>query len=168
MTDVLFTKTRCSQEVEEASHFVVRYNMVLLCVCADLMGVHAYHRDLDWSRKIKVVVAQVVCSSFEILLIQGACVIGDTVKHRLSSSYGSLVRDQIEIEKLVALLLNNTGVHTGSWAWVEAVPVLLVEESVLNVSIDEANDNLRLVVLSGVFKHVSYYLNFVFLNLLGH
>ena len=165
MTDVLFTRTRCSQEVEEASHVLVGLNFVLLCVCADLVGVHANHGDLDRACKVEVVVAQVIGCSFEIVLIQGGCVIGNTIQDWLGCSYGRFVWNKVEVIKLVPLILNNTSINTGAWARVEAVLVLLVEESVLDVSIDEAEHNLRLVPLSGVFKHVSYDLDFVLLDL---
>ena len=155
--------------MEEASHvFVGLSNLVLLCVGADFVGVHAHHGDLDRACEVEIVVAQMVGSSFEIRLIQGARVIGNTIEDWLSSSHGSLVRNQIEIEQLVALILDDTSIYAGSRAWVEAVLVLLVEESVLDVSVDEANDDLRLVPLSSVFKHVSDDLYFMLLNLLSH
>ena len=156
---------RCSQEVEEASHLIVWQNLVLLSVCADLVGVHANHGNLDWACKVEVVVAKVIGGSFKVILIQGGCVIGNPIKDWLSCCHGGFVRDQIEIEELVALVLNNTSIHTCSWAWVKTVLVLLVEKSVLDISIDEADNYLRLVAMSGVFKHVSNDLNFMVLNL---
>jgi hypothetical protein len=42
--------------------------LVFMCVGADLMGVHADHGDLDWTFDVKVIVAQVVSRSFEVIL----------------------------------------------------------------------------------------------------
>lgn len=99
MFGVLTTRARCrSQEVEEASHVLVGLNLVLLCIGADFVGVHAHHGDLDRACEVEIVVAQVIGCCFEIRLIQGARVIGNTIKDWLSSCNSGLVRNKIEIE----------------------------------------------------------------------
>ena len=157
-----------SQEVEETGHLVIGLTLVLLGIGANLMGVHAHHGNLDRACEVKVVVAQVVGGCFEVVLVKGTCVIGNTIKHWLGCGNSGFVGNQVEIEQIISLLLDDTGIDASAWARVQDVLLLLVEESVLNVSVDQAEDDLGLVPLSSGLKHVSDDLDFVILNLLGH
>jgi hypothetical protein len=155
--------------VEETGHLVVGSALVLLGVGTDLVGVHAHHGDLDRTSKVEVVVAQVIGRCLEILLVQCRGVVGNSIEDWLSSGYCGLVRNKVEIEKTITLELNDSLVDTCAGARVEDIIVaLLVEESVLNVAVNQAVDNLGLVACSSGLKHVTDDLNFVVLDLLGH
>ena len=43
--------------------------------------------------------------------------------------------DHVKVIKLVALILNETGVHDGSLAWVNVVHALLEEEAMLHIAV---------------------------------
>ena len=116
-----------SEEVQVAGEADTWLNLVFLGVGADLVSVHAHHGDLDGAHEVEVVVAQVVGRSFEVILVEGAGVVGDAVQDWLSCSHGGLVGDQVEVEFSVTLLLDDTSVNDGTRARVEAVLVLLVE-----------------------------------------
>ncbi len=88
--------------------------LVLARIFADLMGIHAYHRHFDGTHKIEIVETEVESRNLDLFLGQTCCVVGSSVKDRLSSSYSSLLWDQVEIEDGIALLLNQGIVHTGS------------------------------------------------------
>jgi hypothetical protein len=103
------------------------HNLVLLSVIADLVGVHAHHRDLDRARKVEIVVAQVVGGCLESILVKSASVPHYLVKYRLSCSHCSLVRDHIEVKVLITLVLNEGSVDYCAWARVQAVLILLRE-----------------------------------------
>ncbi len=78
------------------------------------------------------------------------------------------MRDKIEVELSVALVLDNTSVNTRTFTWVKIVLSSLVEKSVLNVTVDKAVDNLGLVSWSCVFKHVSNNFNLPGLDFSSH
>jgi hypothetical protein len=154
--------------VEVAGEAGTRLNFVFLGVGADLVGVHAHHGDLDGAHEVEVVVAQVVGRSFEVILVEGAGVVGDAVQDWLSCSHGGLVGDQVEVEFSVTLLLDDTSVNDGTGARVEAVLVLLVEETMLDVAVNQAEDDLGLVSLRGRLQHVGDDLHLMFLDLSSH
>jgi hypothetical protein len=157
-----------SEEVQVAGEAGTGLNLVLLGVGADLVRVHADHGDLDGAHEVEVVVAQVVGRSFEVILVEGAGIVGDAVQDWLSCSHGGLVGDQVEVEFSVTLLLNDTSVNDGTGTRVEAVLVLLVEETMLDVAIDQAEDDLGPVSLRGGLQHVSDDLHLMLLNLSSH
>jgi hypothetical protein len=76
------------------------------------------------------------------------------------------MRDQVEIEFSVPLHLNKRGVYDCSRAWVHHFSTLLMEKSVLDVSIDEAVDDFGLVPWGGLFEKGSNCLYLFVLDLL--
>jgi hypothetical protein len=58
------------------------------------------------------------------------------------------VRDQVEIELIFTLDLNHSCINDGSWARVQAILILFNKQTVLNVAIHQAVNNLRLVARS--------------------
>jgi hypothetical protein len=78
------------------------------------------------------------------------------------------VGDQVEIIELVSLLLNKGSVNDGAGARVEAFTVGLREETVLNVSIHKAVDDLRLVASLLGFQGLYNVAYFKLLDKLGH
>ena len=132
------------------------------------MGVHAHHGDLDWASKVEIVVAQVVGGCLKVVLVETTGVVDNLVEYWLGSGNCSLVRDHIEVEYLVTLLLDETRVDDCAGARVQAVLILLGEESVLDVAVDQAVHDLRLVSLGRVLKHVGDDFDFMALDLSGH
>jgi hypothetical protein len=58
------------------------------------------------------------------------------------------VRDKIEIELVIALDFNHSCINDGSWARVQAILILFNKQTVLNIAVDKAVNNLRLVARS--------------------
>jgi hypothetical protein len=129
-------------------------DMVILDVVAELVGVHAYHGHLDGPTEVVVVVAQVIGGSLELNLCQLRRVVGDPEEHGLGGGNCGTVWDHIKVIELVALILNETGVHDGSLTWVQIVHALLVEEAMLNVAVYYAVNNFWFVALGGLLEHV--------------
>jgi len=120
--------------------------MIVLSVLRYLVCIHADHGNLDGSIKVEVVVAEVIGASLELVLGQLRCIVGDLEEHRLGSSHSRLMRDHVEIEDSVALLLHERDVDHRTCARVDVgMLVVSVEESVLNVPVNKTVDNLGLV-----------------------
>ena len=143
-------------------------DFVLLGVGTDLVSIHANHGDLDGAGKVEIVVAQVIGGCLEAVLIELRRVVDNLVEYWLSSCNSGFMRYHVEIKNIVKLILNETCINYCARARIKVILILLRKESVLNVTIDQAEHNLRLVSLSGILEHIGYHLNFVFLHLSGH
>jgi len=64
------------------------------------------------------------------------------------------VGDHVKVIKLVALILNEAGVHDSSLTWVNVVHALLVEEAMLHIAVYYAVNNFWFVALGGLFEHM--------------
>jgi hypothetical protein len=155
-----------SQEVKGGTEIVIRLlDLVLLGIGAELVSVHAHHWNLDRAGKVEVVVAEMIGRSLKLLLVHAGGVIDRSIKYRLSSGDCGLVRNQVEIKKLVALVLNNGCVDNCAWARVQEVLVGLREQTVLNVSVNETIEDLRLVTWRSVLQKISNHVHFKLLYL---
>jgi hypothetical protein len=125
-----------------------------LDVVAELVGIHAHHGYLDGPAEVVVVVAQVIGGCLELNLCQLRRVVGDPEEHGLGGGNCGTVGDHVKVIKLVALILNETGVHDGSLAWVNVVHALLEEEAMLNVAVYYAVNDLGFVALGGLLEHM--------------
>ena len=109
------------------------------------MRIHANHGYLDGASKVEVVVAQVIGRGLKLILSHRGCIVNHLVQHWLCGGDCGFVRDQVEVKLGVALAFNDCGVNYSSWARIQAILSLFYEKTMLNVAIDQAVDNLRLV-----------------------
>jgi hypothetical protein len=118
-------KSKISEEVKIGGEAIAGHALVLLGIRADLVRVHANHGNLDRSRKIKVVVAQVICQSLKLILSKSCSVIHSLIQNRPSSGDSSLVRDHIEIKDLISLHLNHCSVNDCAIARIQEILIIL-------------------------------------------
>lgn len=78
------------------------------------------------------------------------------------------MRDQVEVEDLISLHFNNGSVNDCAVTRIQAVLVLLHKQAVLDVAVNQAVKNLRLVSWGGVFKKVGNDLHLKLLHLRCH
>ena len=98
-------------------------NLVLLDIGAELVSIHAHHGNLDWTSEVEIVVAEMIGRSLKLLLVHSCGVIDRSIEYRLSSGDRGLMRNQVEIEKLVTLVLNNCCVDNCSWTGIQEILV---------------------------------------------
>lgn len=71
---------------------------VFVAIVAHPVGIHAHHRNFDWSSEIEVVEAQMVSRLLDLQLRQGTGIVAYTEEDRASRGNSSVVRDHEEIE----------------------------------------------------------------------
>jgi hypothetical protein len=154
--------------MEIAGEALVRHDVVFLGISADLVSVHAYHGDLNRASKVEVVVAQVIGRGLKLILGHISCIVHYLVQDRLGSSDCSLMRDHIEVKGDVSLIFDNNGVNDCAVARIEVVLVGLHENTVLDVAVNQAIEDLGLVSWRGFLEQVSDLPHFVLLDLSSH
>ena len=87
------------------------------------MGIHADHWDLDGTSEVEVVVAQVIGAGLNLVFGELRCVVCHLEQDWLGCSDACPVRDQIEVEYSVTLLLNERGVDDCAWTRIETFTV---------------------------------------------
>ena len=143
---------------------LVRSQLVLLRVGRDLVSVHAHHGHLDWASKVVIVVTEMVCGGLKLILADARGVINNLVEDWLSCGNRGFVRDEVEIEINVSLILYQCSVDNCAWARVETLVVAFSEDSVLDVSVNEAVNNLGLVLSCFSLKELCDHLHLIILD----
>ena len=110
-------------------------NLVLLDIGAELVSIHAHHGNLDWTSEVEIVVAEMIGRSLKLLLVHASGVINRSIEYWLSSGDSGLMRNEVEIKKLVTLVLNYCCVDNCAWTGIQEVLVCLSEQTVLNISV---------------------------------
>lgn len=125
---------------------------IVRIVC-DLVGIHDGAGNLDRAHEVEVVVAQVICELFNLALIHQSRVFDDEVVHGQSSRNRRFVGNHVEIKGAIAIcgsMLNKTGIHDSSWGRVSVSVTLFLNQSRVDSLVDEAVQDLRVVVLHEV------------------
>ena len=104
--------------MEVKGQVLIGHELVLLGIGCNLVGVHAHHGYLDGASEVEIVVTQVICGGLELVLGHLSRIVYCLVEDRLGSGNSCLVRDEVEVELVVALNFDKSGVDDGSWAWV--------------------------------------------------
>lgn len=157
-----------SQEVKEGGKSFVGKNPIFLGIGSNLVCIHADHGNLDGTRKVVVIVAQMIGRVFKLILADLAGVVCNFEENWLGCCYSCLVWNKVEVISVVTLVLDKSGIYNSTWAWIQARIVLPSEKSVLNVTVHEAVNNLGSVSLSCVFEQSSDQLDLSFLNFSTH
>ena len=146
------------------THVHIRSALVLLCIFRNLVCVHTDHRNLDRASEVVVVVAQMISGGLDLILSETGRVVKRLEEYWLGSGDSGLMRDQEEIKHRVSLGLNERSINDCPVTGIYDVGSFFREETVLDVSVNQAVKNLGFVPRSCVLKVFRNCFYFFFLN----
>lgn len=120
----------------------------ILCVISQFLGILHRRWNFDGTTEAEVGVALLVDHLLNFTLGEVSGVHRNRVVNwQGSSCLGVVVRDHVEVKRLVAIVLNDTGVNNCSRAWIDDVAVNSLEEASCDSLVNENIQDLRVVVL---------------------
>ena len=141
-----------SEEVESVAHVHIRLALVLLCILRNLVCVHTDHRNLDRASEVVVVVAQMISGGLDLILSETGRVVKRLEEYWLGSGDCGLMGDQEEIKHRVSLGLNEGSINDCPVTGVYDFGLFFREETVLDVSVNQAVKNIGFVTRRCVLK----------------
>jgi hypothetical protein len=115
--------------VQVLGQTVIGVDFVLHGIIGNFLGVHSGSRHLDTSPIVHIGVAQVVGELLNVLLGGLGVIVHYIVVNRSGSGNGGFVRNQVEVKLFLSLVHHQSRVHAGPWSWVDALSVVLLEQS---------------------------------------
>ena len=119
--------------------------LVLDSILCNFVCVHTDHRNLDRASEVVVVVAQMISGGLDLILRETGRVVKRLEEYWLGSGDSGLMRDQEEIKHRVSLGLNERSINDCTVTGIYDVGSFFREETVLDVSVNQAVKNLGLV-----------------------